>query len=145
MRFADGLLILLATACAPGGKLGGTVATGTVDDWGFTDAVQTVQLETRPDAPYSISIWGVSSGGAFYIASQSWGQLFGGSGGDARWVDHIAADPRVRLRVGEMLYERKAIRVLDEGEVGRVQQLYLEKYGPEDWEEPAWVYRLDPR
>ena len=31
-------------------------------------------------------------------------------------------DPRVRLRVGEMLHERKAIRVVDEGELGRLRQ-----------------------
>ena len=148
VRLAYALLSLITTACVfPGGELRGTVATGAVDDWSFTDAVKTVQLETRPGAPHSINIWGVSTGDAFYVASDSWRQRLGGSGGDARWVGHIAIDPRVRLRVGRTLYERKAIRVQDEAELARFRQAYQKKYDSDPWEreDPPWVYRLDPR
>lgn len=157
MRFGLVLLIVLATACGPkffvvpGGELRGTVASGTVDDWGFTDAVQRVQLETRPDVPYSVHVYGVGSGADFFIASQGWRRSIGGCG-NARWIRHIAADPRVRLRVGETLYELKAVRVQDEVELARVHHLFEGKYGTdsEGWgfwlcEGPPWVYRLDPR
>jgi len=134
-----------------GGELAGTVDKQPVGDWGFTDAVDIVQLETRPDEPYSIHIYGVGSGGVFYIASQGW-RLGVGSGSDARWVAHIADDPRVRLRVAETLYELEAARVENEVELARVQTLYHQKYGTEadEWgfwrtEESPWVYRLAPR
>ena len=147
------LACLLLTACGPsllvvsGGQLRGTLASAPVSDWGFTDDVRRVQLETRPEAPYSVHIYGVSSGDAFYIASQGWRQLFGGSGGNARWVGYIAADPRVRLRVGKTLYERKAMRVEDKTELALVRALFQKKYDsdPDSWEEPPWVYRLDAR
>ena len=147
------LSISFALACGPsflvvpGGELRGTLASAGIDDWGFTDTVRRVQLETRPEDPYSVHIYGVSSGDAFYVASESWRQLFRGSGGDARWVSHIAADPRVRLRVDKSLYELKAVRVQDEEELRRVRGLFQKKYGtdPEGWEEPPWVYRLEAR
>ena len=114
-----------------------------------------MQLETRPSRPYSINIWAVSSGSAFYISSESWRSLL--RLGDARWVGHITDDPRVRLRIGETLYERKAVRVQDPAEVASVLTLFEKKYGsgtplerrlddraPEDWE-GVRVFRLDPR
>ena len=76
---------------------------------------------------------------------------------DARWVGHIEDDPRVRLRVGEILYEGKAVRVQDAAELALVLTLFQEKYGsgtplerrlddrsPEDWERVR-VFRLDAR
>ena len=160
MRLPSLAAALVLTACAPtvmfpGGQLNGTVAGENVSDWSFSDATSTVQLETRPSRPYSINIWGVSSGSAFYISSESWrGFLWLG---DARWVAHIADDPRVRLRIGETLYERKAVRVRDAAELESVLTLFEKKYGsgtplerrlddraPEDWE-GVGVFRLDPR
>ena len=71
MRVVLALLTLLATACGgpkfgvlPGGQLGGAVVSGPVDDWGFTDAVSRVQLETRPDDPYSVHVYGGSFRGS---------------------------------------------------------------------------------
>ncbi len=153
---------LLGTACAPflvfpGGELEGTPAAAVVEDWGFTDAVEFVQIETRPARPYSVQVYGVGSGPAFYIASQGWrGAL--GSAHRARWVDHLAHDPRIRLRVGGTLHELEGIRVEDDGEVEHVRKLFRKKYGDaaESWgfwrgraEAPsageAFVYRLEPR
>ncbi len=156
------LVGLLGTGCVPflvfpGGELRGALASSAIDDWGFTDEVEFVQIETRPDRPYSVQVYGVGSGDAFYIASQGWrGAL--GSTSRARWIGHLAEDPRVRLRVGETLYELEAVRVEDDFEVERVRELFLAKYGDaaESWgfwrRQPrapraseAFVYRLDPR
>jgi len=158
MRLISVLLFVLAAGCGEpsffvvaGGELAGAVSQQPVGDWSFTDSVEIVQLETRPEDPYSVHIYGVGSGGAFYVASQGW-RLGVGSGGDARWVTHIADDPRVRLRVGETLYELEATRVEGKTELARVRTLYYEKYGTEadEWgfwrtEASPWVYRLDPR
>jgi hypothetical protein len=165
MRWLFLVQALVLTACGPsfvwpGGHLRGTVVESSVSDWSFTDDATVVQLETRPSRPYSIQIWGVGSGSDFYVSSASWRSLLGL--GDARWIGHIADDPRVRLRVGERVYEREAVRVRDAEEMSSVLVLYESKYGPgppvsklrerleqdepESWEGPGvWVFRLDPR
>ena len=156
------IVSVLGTGCSPflvfpGGELRGTLDSSAIDDWSPTDEVEFVQIETRPNGPYSVQVYGVGSGDAFYIASQGWrGAL--GSTHRARWVEHLAEDPRIRLRVGETLYALKAVRVEDDAEVERVRELFVSKYGDaaESWgfwrKQPraqrasdAFVYRLDPR
>lgn len=146
MRYATLLcLSVLAVACDPmgpfpGGVLSGQVATDVPTDWSFTDEEKIVQLETRPSAPYSINLWGVGIGDRFYLAS--------GRGGGATWVEHIAQDPRVRLRVGTTIYELRAVRVANEMYGEQFVEALKRKY---DWEpsgrerDEAWLFRLDPR
>ena len=74
-RIALFLVLMLTasiTACSgpfvllPGGALeGSTVAIP--DSWAFTDAVKTVQLETRPVDPYSVNVWVIAIGENLYI------------------------------------------------------------------------------
>jgi hypothetical protein len=118
------LIVLIALsgalACGPlvmipGGRLSGTVAP-VPDDWSFSDDVETVQLETRPDDPYSVNIWGVAVGDEFYVASGK---------SDNAWATHIAADDRVRLRVDESIYELRAVR--DDSADGRERFLAAAK------------------
>lgn len=154
------ILTMSVTACGPtlgfpGGRLTGILAREPVSNWSFSDETEIVQLETRLSRPYSTNIWGVSSGAAFYISSESWRNLLGLA--DARWVAYIADDPRIRLRIYETLYERNAVRVRDGAELASVLMLFESKYGDlphfeqtrraaedEDWPS-AWIYRLDPR
>jgi len=162
MRIASLFAALLSAGCAPflvfpGGQLRGMLVSTEVGDWGFTDESEFVEIETRPDRPYSVQVYGVGSGNAFYIASQGWrGAL--GSANRARWISHLAEDPRIRLLVGDALYELEAVRVDEESEIERVRQLFLKKYGDaaESWgfwrdktdalrASEAFVYRLDPR
>ena len=136
---------VLVLACGPmgpfpGGRLSGSVAADLPGDWSFADGRDTVQLETRSSAPYSVNLWGAGIGDRFYLAS--------GGGGDARWVRYIAEDPNVRLRVGDTIYELRAVRVEDDAEAERFIEALKRKYG---WEpstperEDAWLFRLDPR
>jgi hypothetical protein len=85
------------------------------------------QVETRPDNPYSINIWGDAHENDFYIGS--------GSGRAATWAGHLEEDPNIRLRIGTDIYLLKAVRVTDEAEQTVVRGLYVEKY--EDFEEQA--------
>lgn len=144
-------LSLLLLGCepmgvVPGGRLSGTVAVSAPTDWSFAAEHGTVQLETRPPDPYSVNLWGVGIGAHFYLAS--------GRGGDGRWAKHIADDPHVRLRVGDTIYELRAVRVVDAAEAERFMQAVMRKYDleppSEDAEQPegleeSWVYRLEPR
>lgn len=124
----------------PAGELSGTVV-ATPSDWTFTDEIETVQLETRPEDPYSVNIWGVAIGRDFFIAS--------GRGMDNAWAQHIEADPRVRLRVGTQLYELRAIVSRDPVERERFLSALSEKYEAfdPDEEQPseAVLFRLEAR
>ena len=138
------ILSLMLGGCGPivmipGGELSGEVVT-VPEDWSFTDAVDTVQLETRPDDPYSVNVWMVVAGGVPYIAA--------GGGAESAWPTHIAADPRVRLRVGERLYELRAVRTDAEAERTAFMEAASAKYdfdpSGEDTD-AAVLFRLEPR
>lgn len=143
--FLMGVAALGAMACGPLGPLPGGQLSGTASpapaDWSFSDEVETVQLETRPEDPYSVNIWGAGLEDGFYIAS--------GQGGDAEWAQHIGDNSDVRLRVGEAVYELRAVRVdqdtqAREAFLAAVKRKY--EWTPEaDDTENAWLYRLDPR
>lgn len=144
MRFTF-LAILLCSllACGPlvmipGGELTGETQ-AVPSDWSFSDAVETVQLETRPADPYSVNIWGVGVDGDFYVAS--------GKAGNA-WARHIADDDNVRLRIGDAIYEMRAVR--EESPDARKQFLAAAKqkydFEPdEDQTSEAVLFRLVAR
>jgi hypothetical protein len=143
-RFVLLALLPISVACGPlwmlpGGRLSGEVSP-TPGDWAFSEAIKTVQLETRPQDPYSVNVWGAGIGDHFYLAS--------GRGGDARWAQYIEEDPEVRLRIGSTLYELRAVRVDDDAERESFLLALERKYDwqPDDNEgENAWLFRLDPR
>jgi hypothetical protein len=136
-------LILLAGCAEPfivfaGGELSGEVREAP-DDWSDLYQEQTFQLETRPDDPYSVNVWAVGIGPHVYIGT--------GPGG-TRWSEHIANDPRVRLRSGTTLYRLVATPVTDPDERTAVARAYGEKYDmdrDENWLREALVFRLDRR
>lgn len=105
----------------PGGALSGEVVTEPVTDWSFaTDWF--VDLETRPEDPYSVEL--------NYVVKD--GQLYVDPAEGRRWLDHIRADPRVRVRFGNKIYPLEAVLVGRPGE--------LEGFDPD-----RFIYRLDPR
>lgn len=127
----------------PGGRLSGEVFSAPVSDWSFASAVETIQLETRPDDPYSVNIWFVSQGSRLWVAS--------GGGDESKWAQNLAADPRARLRIDGKVYERTAVRADDQAEQDEVLVLYQTKYSSvprspvaKD-EDKAVVFRMDPR
>lgn len=124
----------------PGGELSGTVKPPPAS-WSHAQAVEDFQLETRPDDPYSVNVWGVGLSDGFYVAS--------GRGLESEWARHIEADPRVRLRIGEDLYELRAERTDRRLDLRRFRAALERKYDdfepdPEQ-EAKAVVYRLVPR
>jgi hypothetical protein len=119
----------------PGGALGGTPADAP-GDWGFFDDVGTVQLETRPDDPYSVNVWAIGMGPVVYVhagASRS------------AWVEHMEADPAVRLQIEGLVYSLRGERVTDQGEFDRFADAYEAKYGRRPRNEnvgEAYLFRL---
>lgn len=103
----------------PGGALEGEPA-AVPASWAFTDAVETVQLETRPADPYSVNIWVIAMDPSLYVHAGA---------NRSAWVEHIEADPKVRLRVDDSIYELAAVRVQAQDEFDRFSDAYEKKYG----------------
>jgi hypothetical protein len=108
-------------------------------DWSFTDAVKTIQLETRPTDPYSVNIWGIALGEHLYVHAGA---------NRSAWVEHIEADPNVRVRVADSIYELTAARVEEQAEFDRFSDAYEKKYGRRPRNEnvaEAYLFRLRAR
>ncbi len=122
----------------PGGSLDGATAP-VPSDWSFTEEVSTVQLETRPEDPYSVNIWAVGLGSSLYVHAGA---------NRARWIENMEANPDVRVRVEGRLYDLKATRVESADEFARFAEAYEAKYGSrprnEDVRE-AYLFRLERR
>jgi hypothetical protein len=145
MRILSGLFVaLLLVGCGPVWMLPGGALSGSVQqapgDWTFSDAVDTVQLETLPRDPYSVNIWGVGIDSRFYVAA--------GEIESSQWATNIAENPDVRLKVGDSIYELRAVRVDDEAEVEACLAAMKRKYDFDPKPEQragAGVFRLEPR
>jgi hypothetical protein len=103
----------------PGGALEGAPA-AIPESWSFTEGVETVQLETRPSEPYSVNIWVIAMGENLYVHAGA---------NRSAWVENIEADPQVRLRVSDSIYELAAARVESQEEFDRFSDAYEQKYG----------------
>ena len=133
----------LSMACEPLSMLPGGVLSGEVqpapDDWSTTADAEVIQLETRLADPYSINIWGAGLGPDLYVAT---------GGGGTTWTEFIDRDPRVRVRIGEVIYELTAVRVDDAREKSLVAAAYVAKYAldpGDNWVDEGMVIRLDRR
>lgn len=145
-RFGSLLAVLALAACGPlgpisGGKLAGELVSAPVVDWSFTDAISTIEIETRPEAPYSVTVWCFRSGSALYVPSRN--------PRSKAWVHHVLADPRIRLRIDGKLYERAAVHVADTAEIEAIVPALLEKYQLEvpdsDARPDVAFFRIEPR
>ena len=152
MRHATSLALLLSAACLacgplgpfPGGRLRGERA-ATPDSWSLADDVTTVQLETRPDDPYSINVWIGVYQGSLYVPTSL---IFGPDNPEERsWVRNLNDDPRVRLRIDDEVYSLRAVRVSDPDELAGARARLLAKCDVEADEHArsGWIFRLDPR
>ncbi len=140
-RSAIGLTCIAAlAACSepfvtiPGGELAGQPR-DPPEQW--HDVPDTIQLETRPEDPYSINIWSVGLGADLYVAT---------SGGGTLWTGHLESDNSVRVRLQDHIYSLTASPVLDQVERDRVVRAYAEKYevDPGDgWVVEGLIMRLD--
>ena len=126
------LIAMLALGCGgpfvllPGGELEGEVV-AVPDSWVFTDDIDTIQLETNPAEPYSVNIWVVALGDGLYVHAGA---------NRAEWIEHMEADPAVRLRADESIYELSAARVEAQDEFDRFSDAY---------ESEAYLDRLTAR
>ena len=123
---------------APGLWLKGELVTTPVNDWSFTDKIQTIKVQTQTPflLPHSVSIWCAVYKDNLYVTSYR-GRL---------WVEDVIRDPHVRLKIGGQIYERTLSLVSDLDEKAAVLQAKGKKYP--QWKVPsvstATVFRVLP-
>ena len=132
----------------PVGALDGAVGPSVVTDWFFAEGVEIAQLETRPDDPHSVNTWWGSVDGNLYVPTS---MILGPKDPTGRsWVAHLSEDDRVRIRLGDQVFERRALRLPYGGyEYEKARRAIEARYhiavADRDRERTVWVYRLDPR
>ena len=143
-RLLSLLLVVAAAACnGPFGLLSGGPLDGEArpapSDWSFAGDYGTVQLETRPEEPYSVNV-------AFTILD---GRLFINAGDtETQWVKNITDNPLVRLRLDGVLYDLLAERITDEAEIAAFGEAWtgqsMFRRDPGELDE-VWIYQLVSR
>jgi hypothetical protein len=147
----------LALACSPhdrrpGTWLSGELVEAPVEDWSFTDEFEEIFVETRTwyGIPHSVTTVCAADGAALYIPSV---YFEGGEFPDARlWNRNVVRDPRVRLQIGDRLYEGRAVVVEDARERDAAIAAFARKYPfwqelaakPERERPRVYFFRLDP-
>ncbi len=139
-------LFTLAAALGCNGPLpfmsGGVLAGEEVPvppEWSSFESFGVVQLETRPEEPYSVNIAYTLMGGNLYI-----------NAGDTEteWVKHMESDPLVRLRMEGAIYPLRSLRVTDRDEIVEFgiiwTSLSVLHRDPAELDE-VWIYRLVAR
>ena len=109
------------TLVFPGGALSGEVVNEPVEDWSFVSD-RFVDLETRPDDPYSVELNYIVHDGNLYLDPAE----------GRRWFEYLKADPHVRVRFDDKVYPVVAVLVGRPGEL-------------EGFDEDRFIYRLDSR
>jgi hypothetical protein len=123
----------------PGGALQGAVDPNPPPDWSNLEKV--IELEIRPERPWSLSVWNVVVDGELYVPSAS--------GARRRWTKVAVANPLVRLRTHGRIYELRIEKVEDSALRKRIGEAVAERYGFEPpanaKEDTTWYFHLGPR
>ena len=103
----------------PGGALSGDVVSEPIDDWSFVSGTF-VDVEFRPDDPYSVELNYIVRDGKLYIDPAE----------GRNWFEYLKADPRLRVRFGDKVYPVVAVLVGQPGEL-------------DGFDADRFIYRLD--
>ena len=112
----------------PGLWLTGQPVTTAVTDWSFTDQHQTIYVQTRAwyGLPHSVTTTVTAYNGRLYLTSvYRPGMRFPD---DRLWNKNILRDPRVRLKIGDRVFDGVATLVTDPAERDGVLAAKAKKY-----------------
>ena len=111
----------------PGVWLSGEPVAETVSDWSFTDNIPEILIETRTwyGVPHSVTVTCAALGDSLYVPSIYPRDV---AYPEARfWNRNVVRDPIVRLKIGERIYERRAVLVEDPAEWSAVLAAFARK------------------
>lgn len=117
----------------PGFRLSGAVEDAP-SDWSTVIRPRTkiaVQTSTGYGLPHSVTTVSLAIDGDLYVPC--------GRCAEKRWPRNVERDPDVVVKVGDVLYERRAVRVEDE----RLRRRAFR--GARGDMSGVWLYRMDPR
>ncbi len=120
---------------SPGFWLKGELVTTPVTDWSFTDQFEEINVETRTwyFIPHSVTTYCAIYNDQLYLFSAYY------QGGEFPlgrfWNQNVLRDPRVRLKIGNQLFDRTVSVVTDPTEREAVHQSFIKKYT--EWQSPG--------
>jgi len=120
--------------------LTGEVVTTPVTDWSFTDKYRNIYVQTKTWylVPHSVTTGCTAKDGKLYLTSiYRPGQQFPR---DKAWNRNIVRDPRVRLKIGDKLYDQTLAQVMDEIEKDAVLEAKAKKYPQQPAVEKSRVF-----
>lgn len=156
-RAEAGLLVVLLSGlgllgCGPLGPLPGGALRGEQTPLAavraeFAEGVDVAQLETRPNRPHSVNTWFLIRAGEIYFPTS---MILGPTDPSKRsWVQHVAEDPRVRMRIGRRVFEGRAQKMSVGDDQAAVREALEARYDIDpkdrDPDREIWIYQLVPR
>jgi hypothetical protein len=135
-------LALLAAACGPvpGGALSGQAAAAPASWQGELPSGRRIcEIEARPAHPYSIQVECFLFEDKLHVQSHRW--ALSSWWPVQSWAAVLIANPDVRVRLGDELFDLRAVRVLDEAQ--RESVLRFRGYDPVP--PGIVVFRFEPR
>jgi hypothetical protein len=137
---ALGLLALLGCGPVPGGSLGGEVAPVPGDWAGVLGGDRAFcEIESRPADPHSIQLECFVVDGGLHAQSHRW--ALADWWPVESWAEIWLANPDVRVRVGDALYELRAVPVRDPA----VREPILKARGYDPVPDGIVLFRFEPR
>ena len=131
----------------PGLWISGKTVSKSIIDWTFTNGIDEIFVETRTPylLPHSITTYCGVYEGRFYLFSAYYG---GGEFPNARrWNQNVMRDPRVRLKIGEEIFEQNLSLVRNELTKVPIHQVFVDKYS--NWQSPGienvHIFLVEPR
>ena len=140
--------------------LSGELVKTPVTDWSFTDAIPTIQIETRTwyVLPHFVRTYIARNGAELYLFSEYFAPKPGQR--DYRndfpkarfWNRMVVRDPRIRVKIGDRLFEMRAYPLGDSSDAAAARQAFLDKYpdvkkeqeSPESRRSKLYFFRLEP-
>jgi len=106
----------------------GEVVRTPITDWSFARKFSSVVVETQSPwfIPHSVRVSAIPRGNLLYIPSAQYRMEKGYP--DRLWTSNVARDPRVRLKMGDKIYEMTLVLVTD-----RVEAESIWGRNPEYW------------
>ena len=120
----------------PGTRLGGQLAAEQDTDWSFrTPGPMQILVETATwyGIPHSVTTTSWIVDGDLYVPCNDCATK--------RWSKNVATSPDVRLRVGDDIYERRAVKIEQAEERRRVFAVLTDR----PMSPHRWLYRMEAR